>query len=139
MDEDPAKVKGLMEQMAREGKLEVPPEKREQVAALFHAEAVSEAETLEQIRATYEADDYILDPHTAVGVRAAQAFPDAICLATAHPAKFADAVQQAIGIEAPPPPSLQGLMEKETRCELLDADSQVIKSYIKSTLAQSRD
>ncbi len=46
-----------------------------------------------------------------------------MCLATADPAKFGDAVTQAIGVEAPLPPSLQDLMTKETRCELLAADS----------------
>ena len=136
MDQDPAAVRGLMEQMAREGRLEVPPEKQAEVARLFHAEAVSEEETLEQIRRTFEESDYILDPHTAVGVRAARGYPGAICLATAHPAKFGDAVKQAIGVEAPPPPSLQGLMEKETRCERLPAETAAIKEYIKRTLAQ---
>ena len=136
MDQDPQAVRGLMEQMAREGRLQVPPEKQAEVARLFHAEAVSEAETLQQIRTTFEEHDYILDPHSAVGVRAARDFPGAICLATAHPAKFGEAVKQAIGVEAPPPPSLQGLMDKESRCELLDADARTIKDYIKQTLAK---
>jgi threonine synthase len=136
MDRDPSKVRDLMNQMATEGKLEVPEEKRQQVAGTFVAAAVNEEQTLEQIRQTYAECGYILDPHTAVGVKAAEAYPDAICLATAHPAKFADAVEQAIGHEAPPPPSLQGLMEKDTRCEVLAADAGVIRDYMKSTLAQ---
>jgi len=135
MDEDPAAVRDLMNQMATEGRLEVPEEKRTEVARVFVASAVDEAQTLAQIKQTYDDCGYILDPHTAVGVKAAEAYPEAVCLATAHPAKFGDAVQQAIGVEAPPPPSLQGLMEKETRCEVLDADSAVIRQYIKDTLA----
>ncbi|MES9964813.1 MAG: threonine synthase, partial [Candidatus Sedimenticola sp. 20ELBAFRAG] len=127
--------RGLMEQMATEGKLEVPQEKRAEVESIFVAAAVSEEETLEQIKQTYAECGYILDPHTAVGVKAGQAYPDAVCLATAHPAKFGDAVNHAIGIEAPPPPSLQGLMEKEARCEVLDADGDVIRQYMKDTLA----
>jgi len=135
MDENPAAVRGLMEQMTREGRLEIPSEKQAEVARLFHAEAVSEEETLQQIRTSFEQDGYILDPHSAVGVRAARNFPGAVCLATAHPAKFGEAVQQAIGVEAPPPPSLQGLMEKETRCQRLEADTGVIKAYLQQTLA----
>jgi len=135
MDEDPAAVRDLMNQMATEGRLEVPEEKRTEVARVFVASAVDEAQTLAQIKQTYDDCGYILDPHTAVGVKAAEAYPEAVCLATAHPAKFGDAVKQAIGVEAPPPPSLQGLMEKETRCEVLDADSAVIRQYIKDTLA----
>ncbi|MEN8180657.1 MAG: threonine synthase [Pseudomonadota bacterium] len=138
LDEDPARVRELMEQMASTGSIEVSAEKQQAVAKIFQAEAVSEEETLAQIKATYEASGYILDPHTAVGVRTARDLPDTICLATADPAKFGDAVKQAIGIEAPPPPSLQGLMEKETRCELLAANSEEIKQYIQTTLGQQQ-
>jgi len=134
MDESPVKVCELMERMAKEGKMEVSADKHAQVVKLFSAQAVSEEETLDQIRETYQQDNYILDPHSAVGVRAAKAFPGTVCLATAHPAKFGDAVTQAIGVEAEPPASLQGLMDKETRCELLEADSQVIKDFMKNKL-----
>ena len=136
MDEDPGQVRALMAQVAEQGRMSIPEEKRAEVAALFHAEAVSEEETLAQIRDTYQAHGYILDPHTAVGVRAARNFPGTVCLATAHPAKFADAVEQAIGHAAVPPPSLQGLMEKPTRCERLPADRDAVKSYLQQTLAQ---
>lgn len=134
MDENPDKIRELMEQMANTGSIQVPAEKQQEVAGTFQAQAVSEEETLAQIKATYADCGYILDPHTAVGVRAARDLPDAVCLATADPAKFGDAVKQAIGVEAPLPPSLQGLMEKETRCELLAADREEIKSFIKSAL-----
>ena len=137
LGEDPQRVRDKMQQMAREGRLEISGDERQQVAELFHAVAVSEQETLEQIRETYRESGYILDPHTAVGMRAAKAFPGAVCLATAHPAKFGDAVRQAIGVEAEPPPSLQGLMDKETRCALLPADSQAIKAFMRETLAGS--
>jgi threonine synthase len=135
MDQDPAKVRALMEQMSREGRLEVPAEKQAEVQGLFQAAAVSEEETRQQIRETYAATGYILDPHTAVGVHAAKGIPGAICLATAHPAKFGAAVQEAIGVEAEPPPSLQGLMEKEARCAVLAADAGVIREFMKDTLA----
>lgn len=135
MDEDPGQVRELMERMAGEGRIEISEEKRADVARIFVASATDEEATLEQIRLTYAESGYILDPHTAVGVRAAADYPEAICLATAHPAKFGEAVARAIGVEAPPPPSLQGLMEKQTRCEILDADAGVIRSYMKETLA----
>jgi threonine synthase len=135
MDEDPGQVRALMGQMARDGKLEVPADKLAQVQTLFHAVAVSESATRAQIQSTYEASGYILDPHTAVGVSAARGYPGAVCLATAHPAKFGDAVKEAIGVEAEPPPSLQGLMEKETRCDVLDAEAEAVRDYIKHTLS----
>ncbi len=139
LDQDPAQIRQLMEQMAATGSIQVSEEKRREVAKVFEARAISEEETLAQIKATYDECGYILDPHTAVGVKAAGDIPDTICLATADPAKFGDAVKQAIGVEAPPPPSLQGLMEKESRCEILAADTQVIKTYMQSTLEQAQD
>ena len=135
MDEDPAKVRELMDGMAQNGRLEVSEEKQERVRKLFLAKAVGETETLDQIRITHRYCKYILDPHTAVGVKAADGIPGTVCLATAHPAKFAAAVTEAIGVEADPPPSLQGLMDKETRCALLDADSTVVKKFMQETLA----
>jgi threonine synthase len=139
MDQDADKVRGLMEQVGRIGRMSIPEAMRKQVASLFHAEAVGEEETLEQIATTYREHGYILDPHTAVGVRAAASFPGAICLATAHPAKFGEAVQRAIGYQAPPPPSLQGLMEKETRCQILAADTSVIKNFIQRKLSERHE
>jgi len=135
LGEDPAQVKGLMEQMAASGRLEVSAEKLAEVQSLFTAAAVSEEETLAQIRETYQACGYILDPHTAVGVHAARGLSGAVCLATAHPAKFGDAVRQAIGVEAPQPPSLQGLEGKESRCAVLEASAAAVKSFMQETLA----
>ncbi len=134
MDQDPHQVKALMEQMAQAGKLEIPADKQAEVKQLFAAAAVSEEETKAQIKATYAATGYILDPHTAVGVSAAQGYTGAVCLATAHPAKFGDAVKDAIGVEAEPPPSLQGLMDKETRCAVLDATADEVLAYMQQTL-----
>ncbi len=136
MDGDAAKVRESMTRMAETGKFEVTADKLQEVKKIFSATAVSEDETSAQIRATYQQSGYILDPHTAVGVKAAAAFPGAICLATAHPAKFVDAVREAIGVDAPPPATLQGLMEKESRCEILPADTAIIRDYIKTVVGK---
>ena len=135
-DRDPASVRALLADLAETGALRVTGERLERVRADFDAAAVSDAETLEQIRETFEASGYILCPHTAVGVRAARGHPDMVCLATAHPAKFVEAVREAIGQEAPPPPSLQGLMEKASRCAELDATTEAIAGHIRETLAE---
>ncbi len=133
-DGDATAVRRLLDSMAQTGRLAVDGNRLAQVQSDFLAASVSDPETLEQIRETWEQTGYILCPHTAVGVRAARALPDAICLSTAHPAKFAEAVQAAIGREAPPPPSLQGLMDKETRCAELDATPEAIAEHIRMTL-----
>jgi threonine synthase len=78
------------------------------------AVSISDEETLQEIRTTYEKTSYILDPHTAVGVAAARRAmewmsdaPPIIVAATAHPAKFPDVVKKAIGVEVPLPAALQ--------------------------------
>jgi threonine synthase len=133
--ERPAPVRELLAEMARSGKMTVGAEQQVMVADDFDAAAASDEETLEQIRATYRETGYILDPHTAVGVHAAGEREDVVCLATAHPAKFNEAVRAAIGIEAPPPPALRGLMERETRSVLLDASEDVVREHIRAVLA----
>ncbi len=135
-DQDPAAVRALLDDLTRTGRLTVTDDRLAQVRADFDAAAVSDPETLEQIRETYEHSGYILCPHTAVGVRAARGLANVVCLATAHPAKFVEAVREAIGREPPPPPSLQGLMEKETRCAELDATTEAVEAHIRDTLAR---
>ncbi|MGH2568117.1 MAG: threonine synthase [Bacteroidota bacterium] len=75
---------------------------------------ISDEETLSEIRRTYDQTRYILDPHTAVGVAAArkhlerrQSSSPIIVAATAHPAKFPEIVEQALGVQIPLPPALQ--------------------------------
>ena len=139
LDQDPATVRALLAEMGHKGRLQVTAEQRAAVARDFDAAAVSDAQILQQIRETYEREGYILDPHTAVGVHATLHQADMICLATAHPAKFNDAVREAIGTQAPPPPSLRGLLEKETRCAMLDATEEAVRTYIRDTLAAVGD
>ncbi len=107
---------------------------RDKVAEDFCSRAVSEEETLATINHYHEQLDYLVDPHTAVGIKAGQEFMSRerpmICLATAHPAKFGDAVLKAIGTVPALPPALAGLSEEDNRCVLLDADTEQIKSYM---------
>jgi threonine synthase len=131
---DGAAVRTLLDGMQETGRLVVQGSLFDQVRADFDAIAVTDPETLAQIRETFEASGYILCPHTATGVRAARGRGGVVCLATAHPAKFNEAVQQAIGREAPAPASLQGLMGKETRCAELDADAGAVKAFLRATL-----
>jgi threonine synthase len=133
-DGDAQLVRGLLETLQRSGRLEVDAAHHARTRADFEAVAVSDAETLDQIRETYAAGGYILCPHTAVGVKAGGSSEDAICLATAHPAKFNEAIRLAIGCDAPLPSALQGLMELPTRCLELDAGAEPLKAHIRATL-----
>lgn len=95
---------------------------------------MSEDETLATIRDFHGETGYVLDPHTAVGVNAALALRSddvpMVCLATAHPAKFGAAVEKAIGKPPEMPEPLQGLSEKESLCEVLDADVNEVRTFV---------
>lgn len=100
---------------------------------LFTAHAVDDDATLATIKATYAASQYVLDPHTAVGVAAAQraSLPGTtITLSTAHPAKFPEAVQRAIGLNPALPPHMADLFEKEEHTHPLPNDADALKNYI---------
>jgi threonine synthase len=131
--ENGAAVKADMEGFAATGRLDLSAF-RERVAQDFRSRSVSEEETIATIGAFHREHGYLLDPHTAVGVRAALELRDpqrpVVCLATAHPAKFGAAVTQAIGSEPPLPPALADLASRESRCVVLDAELDTIKSFV---------
>ncbi|ABK42984.1 L-threonine synthase [Magnetococcus marinus MC-1] len=135
LERDGDGVKGCMAELAEQGGFSVSAEKLAQVRTIFDAVAVSEAQTLETITRVHRESGYVLDPHTAVGVAAAAGRQGVICLATAHPAKFADAVRQATGEAVALPPSMQDLMTLPTRCEVLPATAAAIKAKVEQTLA----
>ncbi len=135
LGEDPARVGELMEQFARTGRLRVPL-RAGTVDPLFASRSADRAATLDTIRRYYEMHGYLLDPHTAVGVFVAEQFQDEnqpmICLATAHPAKFPEAVFEAVGRDIARHPAVEALKGKPTRCEVLPAEEQAIRNYISS-------
>ena len=131
--EDSSQVVRDMEQFAATGGLDLSA-LHERVAEDFGSRAVSEEETLATIREFHSEHDYLLDPHTAVGVCAGMEFREQerpmVCLATAHPAKFGEAVTRAIGHTPDLPPSLAALREEDSRCQVLDADAAQIKAFV---------
>jgi threonine synthase len=135
--QDSSRVVRDMETFSATGSLDLSA-LRDEVAKDFCSRSVSEEETLEIIKHYYEQYNYLVDPHTAVGMRAGQEFMDParpmICLATAHPAKFGEAVQKAIGRQPELPPSLARLAQKDSRCVVLDASTRQIKAYMEKNV-----
>ncbi|MFC3168428.1 MULTISPECIES: threonine synthase [Paracoccus] len=95
---------------------------------------VSEDETLAMIRTIRAETGEILCPHSAVGVAVARRHVEPgvpmVTLATAHPAKFPDAVEAAIGIRPPLPPHMQTLFDLPERVTRVENDVQALKSLI---------
>jgi len=107
----------------------------QKVRELFSSYAVDDKTTCEVITQVHTATDYLLDPHTAIGVKAARecrrdmSVP-MITLATAHPVKFPEPVIKA-GLEAPSLPThMSDLFEREERFQVLDNDLKVVQQYV---------
>jgi threonine synthase len=133
LDSDPSHTSELMEEFNKTGKIDLS-SYHDQIRRDFVASSVSEIEVSETIATFYKKHDYILDPHTAVGVKAAQSFKTIgvpmICLATAHPAKFGLVVEQAIGKAPSVPTALAGILDKPVRCLLMDAEKSAIQAFV---------
>jgi threonine synthase len=132
---DAAALAAQMDGFASSKTLPLESAQREAIAAMFSAERATPEETLAAMRWAHESCGEVIDPHTAVGLHAARALaadPEVpvVTLATAHPAKFPDAVKQAIGIEAALPARVGDLFALEERFEALPAEYDAVRDYI---------
>jgi threonine synthase len=95
-----------------------------------------------EIRRLHDACGYLADPHTAIGIAAARAHPCAhgvptVAMATAHPAKFPDAIEQAIGVRPELPPRLAGLMAREERFVVLPNDLAAVEANVRALVGRN--
>ena len=100
----------------------------------FLSESCNEQETLDIIKKNYEENNIILDPHTAVGVGAANklSFNDCVVLSTAHPCKFPDATKNAINKNEKLPKELQHVLDKKENFQVLKNNTEEVKNFVKS-------
>ena len=142
-DRDADWTVAAMSDFARTRKLVLPHAVLEKLRARYSAFASDDAETRAAIAAVYKETGRIIDPHTAVGVAAAmkmgplqnQPPSPVVVLSTAHPAKFPDAVTQAIGKAPDVPPRLAGLEQRAENYVVLAPEASLIKQVISSKLA----
>jgi threonine synthase len=125
------------EAFAAVGALDIPPHALAAMRGLFAGAAVGEAETARTILATLNETGELVDPHTAVGLAAAARIGLAdpatplMALATAHPAKFPEAVEAAAGVAAPTPASVARMAQRRERYEPISADVGAAKRYVR--------
>jgi threonine synthase len=98
--------------------------------------SVSDEDTLREIRRCYEANGVVVDPHTAVGITAARRYLNkvgvlpVIVAATAHPGKFPEVVEKAIGMKIPLPPALREAMTKPKQAVAIAVDYGELKRLL---------
>jgi len=110
----------------------------------FRAAKFDDNQTLAEIRRVHESSGMLIDPHTATAtaaVRALDATADGhpvVTLATAHPAKFPDAVQEATGVFPSLPPHLADLLDRIERTNLVANDLADVQTFVERAVASNR-
>ena len=133
---DGREVASRMERFRAEGRIDLT-DVLDQMRETFSGTRIDDDAVRKIIAATHKRSDVIVDPHTAVGLGAAAMLHHdtsvpIVCVATAHPAKFPDAVEAAIGERPQLPEHLADLLDREERCVRLPNDLQAVETYIAS-------
>ena len=137
-DQDATAIALQMGALQAEGGFTISQGALEALRESFDSGRASEAETTETIACQHRLSGETLCPHTAVGVKVAEQNLTAtpmITLATAHPAKFPDAVEAAIGIRPPLPKRMADLYERAERLTEVPNDLGALKALIKERIA----
>ncbi len=108
---------------------------REGAASLFASDRIDADAMNEAMRWSFTEAGEVLDPHSAIGLAAARraelpAEIPVVTLATAHPAKFAEAVERATGLRPPVPARVGDLHERQERYDVLPATFEAVTAYI---------
>ena len=127
------KLQFWMDYFERNGKLTIEDDLLKKAKTDFVSASVEDGEILEMVRRFHQENGYLLDPHTAVGVRATEKNniqTPVICLACAHPAKFGQAIREALGSNPELPDELAALENLKTRSTTVLADPETIKKVM---------
>ncbi len=143
LDRDPAATAAAMSGFRATGRMAVSDAAWHRVRTVFHGFRLDDAGTLAEIRRLHETSGYLADPHTAIGIAAARAQPPAhgvptVAMATAHPAKFPDAIEQAVGIRPELPPRLADLMVRPERFVILPNDLAAVETNVRALVGRNR-
>ena len=134
-DRDGAAVRALMAALAEHGEFTLEGARLARAQAVFAAARADDEACLETISDVWRESGRMIDPHSAAGVHAARQLGSGaapvVSLATAHAAKFPDAIERAIGIRPALPPRLAALASKPERVTELPADAALLTRFIR--------
>ena len=134
-DRDPIAIRQLMVDFT-DGSMTIAAKPFAKIKALFASFRLDDSGTAKVIHDVFQDTEYLLDPHTAIGLEAGRimrtnADVPMVCLATAHPAKFPEAIEHAkLNVEVGLPLHMSDLFEREERYEVLGNDIEALHKYI---------
>jgi threonine synthase len=131
-----ATIQDMMRRFRKTGRMKLTPTRHERLRKLFAGARVDDETTLAVIRRIFEQTGETVDPHTAIGIEAvrlagADIAAPTVALATAHPAKFPDAVARATGERPLLPPRLADLYERPERVATLPNELRAVQDFIR--------
>ncbi len=140
LDRDPDRTTAIMREFRRTGIMRVPDATWRRAREGFSAWRLDDEQTLAEIAHLHKTAHYLADPHSAIGIGAARHLRAAldppipvIALATAHPAKFPDAVRRATGITPALPPHLADLFDRTEIYQTLKPDLDAIMAAVEAS------
>ncbi len=129
-------IRSMMNSLSQSGSFTIPEGAMATIRRDFSAHRVCEDDVSKTMRETLARTGYLLDPHTAVGVAAGEKLladdpaTPTVVLATAHPAKFPDAVLAATGVRPALPPHLADLLERKEHFTVIANEQKAIEQFI---------
>lgn len=136
LDQDTERVSRTWQQLQEEGEFDL-----SHLQPLFESRygfvggVSTHQDRLDTIKTVYEQTGTLIDPHTADGVKVAAEYVEdgipMLVLETALPAKFAEVIHEALGIDVPVPGHLRDLGDRPQRVTELDCDADLVRDYIK--------
>ena len=122
------------------GKFAIDEARMAKARSVFDGASLDDADTIDAIAYFYRSSGQLLDPHSAIGAAIARekrtdAGVPVIALATAHAAKFPDAVERATGVKPTLPPKLGDLLERPEHCTVLPNDLDAVQTFIRDSVS----
>jgi len=134
---DGAQVQQWMDEFKQNGRFAVSEPQYKELCELFGAHCLSDDETKTEMARLFESSEYLIDPHSAIGVAAARAARvdtehPMVVLGTAHAAKFPDAVRAATQQDAPLPTRVKHIMSAEEKVERVECTVESVMSVVRA-------
>ena len=126
-------INQLMLSFSKDKKVNIPKNILKDMQSNYKTHAVTDSEVLQTIKEFYNKYEYLSDPHTATGLNILNKLNSDVAnisLACAHPAKFKNAIFDAINLEPSIPTGLKNIFDKEEKITILENNKKLVKSEI---------
>ncbi|EHH69268.1 threonine synthase [Gluconobacter morbifer] len=136
LDRNATRCAAIMREFRETGRMAVPHDAWMRMRDVFQGMTLTDEQTSEAMRLFYNESLYLADPHTAIGLAVGRQFKEPgipmVAAATAHPAKFPDAVFAATGIKPELPPHLADLFERQERYDTMSSQLATIQDAVRA-------